>query len=191
MQPATASARVAALGDVLPLPSIGAVAGRVPKKSPATAKLASNSLLAGAKKVWLDRKVRATALTGGGRPAGLTGTWPDRRSRRLEGRLHRHRRPGRGARHRRRLHPPGPGRPGRRPADFTAEGGDAVDHNGHGTHVASTIAGTGVAANGQRRGWRRTPGWSSARSSTTTARARTPGSSPAWSGPPPAPTSST
>ena len=37
-------------------------------------------------------------------------------------------------------------------ADFTAEGGDAVDHNGHGTHVASTIAGTGAAAHGQRRG---------------------------------------
>ena len=75
VQPATASARVAALGDVLPLPSIGAVAGRVPKKSPATAKLATNSLLAGAKKVWLDRKVRATALTGGRAPPTSTATW--------------------------------------------------------------------------------------------------------------------
>ncbi|GLZ61567.1 S8 family serine peptidase [Micromonospora sp. NBRC 107095] len=150
--PATASARVAALGDVLPLPSIGAVAGRVPKKGPATAKLATNSLLAGAKKVWLDRRVRATALTGGKHAdldrnleqiaasdawkAGYTGkgstvavldTGADF------------------------THPDLVGRVADR-ADFTAEGGDAVDHNGHGTHVAATIAGTGAAAQGQRRG---------------------------------------
>ncbi|MEU4217402.1 S8 family serine peptidase, partial [Actinoplanes sp. NPDC026623] len=36
--------------------------------------------------------------------------------------------------------------------DFTAEGGDAVDHFGHGTHVAATIAGTGAASGGARRG---------------------------------------
>ncbi|MEU8082383.1 S8 family peptidase [Micromonospora sp. NPDC049101] len=152
VQPATASARVAALGAVLPLPSIGAVAGRVPKKSPATAKLATNSLTAGAKKVWLDRKVRATALTGGPRgdldrnlsqiaapqawKSGYTGAGV--RVAVLDT----------GADF---THPDLVGRVADR-SDFTAEGGDAVDHNGHGTHVASTIAGTGAAAHGQRRG---------------------------------------
>ncbi|PZG17354.1 S8 family serine peptidase, partial [Nonomuraea aridisoli] len=37
-------------------------------------------------------------------------------------------------------------------ADFTVENGDAVDRQGHGTHVAATIAGTGAAARGERRG---------------------------------------
>ncbi|MCX5065588.1 S8 family peptidase [Micromonospora lupini] len=153
VQPATASARVAALGDVRSLPSIGAVAGHVPKKSPASAKLATNSLLAGAKKVWLDRKVHATALTGADErgkldrnlgqiaapeawKAGYTGTGV--RVAVLDT----------GADF---THPDLAGRVVER-ADFTAEGGDAVDHNGHGTHVASTIAGTGAAAHGQRRG---------------------------------------
>ncbi|MEU5785328.1 S8 family peptidase [Micromonospora lupini] len=153
VQPASASARVAALGDVRSLPSIGAVAGHVPKKSPASAKLATTSLLAGAKKVWLDRKVRATALTGADQrgkldrnldqiaapeawKAGYTGTGV--RVAVLDT----------GADF---THPDLAGRVVER-ADFTAEGGDAVDHNGHGTHVASTIAGTGAAAHGQRRG---------------------------------------
>ncbi|MBG6105302.1 subtilisin family serine protease [Micromonospora vinacea] len=153
VQPATASARVAALGDVLPLPSIGAVAGRVPKKSPATAKLATNSLLAGAKKVWLDRKVRATALTDGGRPAGLDRNLgqiaaPDAWKAGYTGKGVRVAVLDTGADF---THPDLVGRVAER-ADFTAEGGDAVDHNGHGTHVASTIAGTGAAAHGQRRG---------------------------------------
>ncbi|MFE9188096.1 S8 family peptidase [Micromonospora sp. NPDC007208] len=153
VQPATASARVAALGDVLSLPSIGAVAGRVPKKSPATAKLATNSLLAGAKKVWLDRKVRATALAGGGRPAGLDRNLdqiaaPDAWKAGYTGKGVRVAVLDTGADF---THPDLAGRVAER-ADFTAEGGDAVDHNGHGTHVASTIAGTGAAAHGQRRG---------------------------------------
>nr|WTA65044.1 S8 family peptidase [Micromonospora sp. NBC_00855] len=153
VQPATASARVAALGDVLPLPSIGAVAGRVPKKSPATAKLATNSLLAGAKKVWLDRKVRATALTDAGRPAGLDRNLgqiaaPDAWKAGYTGKGVRVAVLDTGADF---THPDLVGRVAER-ADFTAEGGDAVDHNGHGTHVASTIAGTGAAAHGQRRG---------------------------------------
>ncbi|WP_430502604.1 S8 family peptidase [Micromonospora trifolii] len=153
VQPATASARVAALGDVQSLPSIGAVAGRVPKKSPATAKLATNSLLAGAKKVWLDRKVRATALTGGGRPTGLDRNLgqiaaPDAWKAGYTGKGVRVAVLDTGADF---THPDLVGRIAER-ADFTVEGGDAVDHNGHGTHVASTIAGTGAAAHGQRRG---------------------------------------
>ncbi|MGW2626955.1 S8 family peptidase [Micromonospora taraxaci] len=153
VQPATASARVAALGDVLPLPSIGAVAGRVPKKSPATAKLATNSLLAGAKKVWLDRKVRATALTGGGQHADLDRNLdqiaaPNAWKAGYTGKGTTVAVLDTGADF---THPDLVGRVADR-ADFTAEGGDAVDHNGHGTHVASTIAGTGAAAHGQRRG---------------------------------------
>ncbi|WP_330466607.1 S8 family peptidase [Micromonospora zamorensis] len=153
VQPATASARVAALGDVLSLPSIGAVAGHVPKKSPATAKLATDSLLAGAKKVWLDRKVRATALTGGGQHAGLDRNLgqiaaPDAWKAGWTGRGTTVAVLDTGADF---THPDLVGRVADR-ADFTAEGGDAVDHNGHGTHVASTIAGTGAAARGQRRG---------------------------------------
>ena len=193
VQPATASARVAALGDVLPLPSIGAVAGRVPKKSPATAKLATNSLLAGAKKVWLDRKVRATALTGGGqpsRPGPQPG--PDRRAGAWKAGY-----TGTGVRvavldtGADFTHPDLVGRVADR-ADFTAEGGDAVDHNGHGTHVASTIAGTGAAAHGQRRGV--APDAKLVIGKVLDDRGSGDGlraSSPAWSGPPPGPTSST
>ncbi|WP_232234142.1 S8 family peptidase [Micromonospora chokoriensis] len=153
VQPATASARVAALGDVLALPSIGAVAGRVPKKSPATAKLATNSLLAGAKKVWLDRKVHATALTGGAKHDDLDRNLaqidaPDAWKAGYTGKGVRVAVLDTGADF---THPDLVGRVADR-ADFTAEGGDAVDHNGHGTHVAATIAGTGAAAHGQRRG---------------------------------------
>ncbi|MBM0234915.1 S8 family peptidase [Micromonospora sp. STR1_7] len=153
VQPATASVRVAALGDVLALPSIGAVAGHVPKKSPATAKLATNLLLAGAKKVWLDRKVRATALTGDGQHGDLDRNLgqiaaPEAWKAGYTGKGVRVAVLDTGADF---THPDLVGRVADR-ADFTAEGGDAVDHNGHGTHVASTIAGTGAAAHGQRRG---------------------------------------
>ncbi|MFY1615914.1 S8 family serine peptidase [Micromonospora sp. WMMD736] len=153
VQPATASARVAALADVQTLSSIGAVAGHVPKKSPATAKLATNSLLAGAKKVWLDRKVRATALPAAAKPAGLDRNLtqidaPDAWKSGYTGKGARVAVLDTGADF---THPDLAGRVVER-ADFTAEGGDAVDHNGHGTHVASTIAGTGAASHGQRRG---------------------------------------
>src|SRR6185312_3470355 len=111
------------------------------------------SLLAGAKKVWLDRKVRATALTGGAKPAGL-----DRNLDQIDApQAWKAGYTGKGVRvavldtGADFTHPDLAGRVVER-ADFTAEGGDAVDHNGHGTHVASTIAGTGAAAHGQRRG---------------------------------------
>ena len=38
------------------------------------------------------------------------------------------------------------------PMDFTVDGGDAGDRYGHGTHVAATIAGTGAASGGARKG---------------------------------------
>jgi subtilisin family serine protease len=144
----TASARVAALGDVRQLPSIGSVAGHIPKKSAATAKMATDSLLAGAAKVWLDRKVQATALntdldhnlgqisapkawdagyTGKGARVAVLDSGADF------------------------THPDLAGQVADR-ADFTVEGGDAVDHFGHGTHVAATIAGNGAASHGERRG---------------------------------------
>ncbi len=73
----------------------------------------------------------------------------------LGGRIHRRRRHRRGARHRLRRHPPRPRRPGaRRGVDElrARRGGVACDPNGHGTHVASTIAGTGAASGGTHRG---------------------------------------
>jgi subtilisin family serine protease len=147
-----ATLRSTALDGVRQLPSIGAVAGSVPKKSATTAKLATtaDSLLAGAQRVWLDRKVRAAEIdtpgpldhnldqidapeawqagyTGKGARVAVLDTGADF------------------------THPDLAGQVVDR-ADFVTEGGDAVDHNGHGTHVASTIAGTGAASHGQRRG---------------------------------------
>ncbi|MEO3743719.1 S8 family serine peptidase [Plantactinospora sp. B5E13] len=176
VQPATTAARVTALGDVRQLPSIGSVAGHVPKKSPATAKQATNSLLAGAAKVWLDRRVRATGLTsgtvraGGARQGTLLGedrpgTGHGGGDRDLDRNLEQIDAPqawnagwtGKGTRvavldsGADFTHPDLVGRVVDH-ADFTVEGGDAVDHNGHGTHTASTIAGSGTAAHGQRRG---------------------------------------
>ncbi|MGK5739978.1 S8 family serine peptidase [Micromonospora sp. URMC 103] len=170
VQPATKAARVAALDGVVDLPIIDAVAGHVPKKSEAAAKLATNSLLAGAKKVWLDRKVRATGLPAAApRTTGPTGTGTagaDKGSRGdLDWNLTQISAPdawkagytGRGVRvavldsGADFTHPDIAGRVVEK-ADFTVDGGDAVDRFGHGTHVASTIAGTGAAADGQRRG---------------------------------------
>ncbi|TDC40093.1 hypothetical protein E1211_02345 [Micromonospora sp. 15K316] len=164
VQPAVQAARVAALADVRQLPLIEAVAGHVPKKSEATAKLATDSLLAGAKKVWLDRKVRATGLTTtrpgnaapiAGKQHGSGLDWnldqisaPDAWKAGYTGKGVRVAVLDTGADF---THPDLAGRVVEK-ADFTVEGGDAVDHNGHGTHTASTIAGTGAAAHGQRRG---------------------------------------
>ncbi|MFD0472398.1 S8 family serine peptidase [Nonomuraea thailandensis] len=58
------------------------------------------------------------------------------------------------------------------------------DGHGHGTHVASTIAGSGAPPAGSTRASPPARGWSSARSSTTPAPAWSRGSSRAWSGPP-------
>ncbi|RZT79468.1 subtilisin family serine protease [Micromonospora violae] len=154
---ATQNARVTGLDDALTLPSINAVAGHVPKKTSATAKRAGDALLAGATKVWLDRKVRATALTGGGHGAA-PGRGLDRNLGQIAApEAWKASYTGKGVRvavldsGADFTHPDLVGRVVDR-ADFTVEGGDAVDHMGHGTHVASTIAGTGAAANGDRRG---------------------------------------
>lgn len=65
------------------------------------------------------------------------------------------------------------------------------DGYGHGTHVASTIVGSGAASSGQYTGVAPAPTSLARRSAMTTASARTPLSSRAWSGPPSrAPTSS-
>ncbi|WP_230686326.1 S8 family serine peptidase [Catellatospora vulcania] len=146
----------AGLGRARTLASIGAVAGRQPKAKAAEftdslSQLASARSAAGSgTRVWLDRRVRATAETGGSGldanlrqvqapqawAAGFTGqgakvavldtgvdfTHPD-----LKGRIAQW-------------------------ADFSTDDGDGVDRFGHGTHVAATIAGTGAASAGARRG---------------------------------------
>ncbi|WP_030509446.1 S8 family peptidase [Microbispora rosea] len=164
VQPA-ANTRMTAIGDVRPLPSIGSVAGHIPKKNPAVARQATNSLLAGAKKVWLDRKVHANALTTTGlTTTGLTTTAASATAE-LDHNLSQIAAPqawddgytGKGVKvavldtGADFTHPDLAGRVADK-ADFTVEGGDAVDHFGHGTHVASTIAGTGAASHGERRG---------------------------------------
>ncbi|WP_285561421.1 S8 family serine peptidase [Actinoplanes regularis] len=149
----TADALVAGLTQTRALPSIDAVAGRAPKGKSAgllrslSSRSATLRATGPSPKVWLDRKVRATYASGtdanlrqiaapqawragytgrGARVAvldtGVDATHPD-----LAGRI-------------------------AETKDFTVDGGDAVDHFGHGTHVAATIAGTGAASGGARRG---------------------------------------
>ncbi|GIJ62644.1 S8 family serine peptidase [Virgisporangium aurantiacum] len=141
------------------LPSIAAVAGRAPKGGGGADLL--RSLAAGApaarsagtgSKVWLDRRVRATSLS-----------YVDHE--RLDANLRQVSAPqawaagstGKGARvavldtGADFTHPDLAGRVVER-ADFVTDGGDAVDHFGHGTHVAATAAGSGAGSGGARRG---------------------------------------
>ncbi|MEV4346325.1 S8 family peptidase [Actinoplanes sp. NPDC049596] len=104
----------------------------------------------GAAKIWLDHRVRATPIAGSGRlDTNLTQIAADQAWRAGY--------TGRGVK----LavldtgadftHPDLVGRVAEK-ADFVTEGGDAVDGNGHGTHVATTAAGSGKASGGARRG---------------------------------------
>ena len=142
------------LQTVRSLPSLGAVAVRLPKASAAVlgARLAAPLSVAAPDQVWLDARVRASRTTGAaptgrlddnlaqiGAPsawaAGLSGagvrvavldTGVDGRHPDLAGRVV-------------------------AATNFTASP-DATDHNGHGTHVAALVAGTGAGAGGARRG---------------------------------------
>lgn len=60
---------------------------------------------------------------------------------------------------------------------------DSLDRNGHGTHVASTVAGTGAQSGAATRAWRPGRGSWTARSSTTTAGGSTRASSAGCNGP--------
>ncbi|HEX6352854.1 S8 family serine peptidase [Actinophytocola sp.] len=121
------------------LPSIGAVAVSVPKRDAATMLTGSRA----AKKVWLDRPVEASdldanltqigapevwasGLSGAGVDVAVLDTGVDADHPDLRGRV-------------------------AEEANFTAEA-SAADGNGHGTHVASIIGGTGSAAGGARHG---------------------------------------
>ncbi|MET3421580.1 subtilisin family serine protease [Actinoplanes tereljensis] len=142
----------AGLSGARTLPSIAAVAGRRAKSAgPALlASLAGRAEIARSNnqtpKIWLDRRVRATATpidpnlrqiaapqawsagyTGRGTTVAVLDTGVDATHPDLAGQI-------------------------AETMDFTVDGGDAVDHFGHGTHVAATIAGTGAASHGARRG---------------------------------------
>jgi subtilisin family serine protease len=161
----------ASLGQRRALPTIAAVAGRQSKKSGADfirtlasatpAGVGARAADAGPK-VWLDRRVRATGTTA---PLYAAPTLTKSPAAPLDRNLTQVDAPkawqagvtGQGARvavldtGADFTHPDLVGQVVER-ADFSTEGGDAVDHYGHGTHVAATIAGSGVAAGGERRG---------------------------------------
>ncbi|WP_326794674.1 S8 family serine peptidase [Streptomyces sp. NBC_01808] len=142
-----AAAGEAAREDALPLPALDAVAVELPKKSAGTfaATLArpAGPAAAGVRRVWLDRSLEAAELDGNlsqiGAPevwdAGLSGAGVDVAV--LDSGVDAD-------------HPDLRGRVAGA-ADFTGEG-TTEDRNGHGTHVASLVAGSGAASGGARKG---------------------------------------
>ena len=134
--------------------------------------------LAGVRRVWLDGRVRATDLD--------PNVAADRRAGRLGGRLHRQGREGRRARHRHRRRPTrtwrrqgrGEARTSPRPTPSPTTSATAR------TSPRPSPAPAPRSRRRRARASRPRPTCSSARCSTTTAPAASPGSSPGWSGPP-------
>lgn len=123
------------------LPSIGAVAVRQPKSAGFLGALTLSARSSDSQQVWLDHRVRATRDTTTGVDANL------RQVRAPQAWAAGHTGAGvrvavldTGA------DPTHPDLAGKivEKADFTVDGGDAVDHFGHGTHVAATIASGGA-----------------------------------------------
>ncbi|WP_407563561.1 S8 family serine peptidase [Streptomyces sp. 184] len=142
-----AATGAAARADALRLPSIDAVAVDLPKKTAddfaATLARPAGPAAAGVRRVWLDRSLQAAELDGNlgqiGAPevwdAGLGGTGVDVAV--LDSGIDAD-------------HPDLRGKVAGA-ADFTGEG-TTEDRNGHGTHVASLVAGSGAASGGARKG---------------------------------------
>ena len=133
------------------LPSIGATAGRLAKPIADNAVRKQVVEAYGPGKIWLDRKVHATATAGiaNDLDANLRQIdAPQAWSRGLTGRGATVAVLDSGADF---THPDLAGQIAGK-ADFTTGNGDAVDHFGHGTHVAATIAGSGAASHGARTG---------------------------------------
>lgn len=133
--------------DALRLPSIDAVAVDLPKQDAegfaATLARPAGPAAAGVRRVWLDRRLEAAELDGNlgqiGAPevweSGLSGAGVDVAV--LDSGVDAD-------------HPDLRGQVAGA-ADFTGEG-TTEDRNGHGTHVASLVAGSGAASGGARRG---------------------------------------
>ncbi|HEX7744618.1 MAG TPA: S8 family serine peptidase [Micromonosporaceae bacterium] len=156
VRPANATARTALTTDLRgkrELPIIGAVAGRQPKAKAASLvrSLSARGTAASTGKIWLDHRVRVTSAPVGGDRLDANLTQVAAPQAWAAGYT------GRGVRVAvldtgvDPMHPDLHGQVADR-TDFTTENGDALDRHGHGTHVAATIAGSGVASRGQRRG---------------------------------------